>query len=117
MRPNGVHTGCAHHAEPFGRAYDGPMNARLVESVRPASALTDCGDFSEAANSRAGFVAFQTIDFDPPDVGRHGFAKHEPDHSAGTRSLTSTLTNRPSRGTAAVWCTPECSAAEARSAR
>ncbi len=96
-----------------------PMNARSVESARPASALTGCGDFSEAADSPDRMLSLHSRPLTSISRTSAGTASPSASRitSPGTRSLTSTLMNCPSRRTTALWCTAECSAAEARSAR
>ena len=96
-----------------------PMNARSVESVRPASALTGDSDFSEAADSPDRMLSLHSRPL--TSMSRTSAGTTSPSASRitspGTKALTSTFVKCPSRSTTAVWCTPECSAAAARSAR
>ena len=86
MRPNWASTPVAYTTPtPSPALTMVPMNARSVESVRPAWPLTGRGDFSDAVElaGQDAFVAFQSVDVDQPDVGTPRFAERQSDHIAG----------------------------------
>ena len=62
-----------------------PMNARSVESVRPAAALTGCSDFSEAADSPDKMLSLHSRPLTSTSRTSAGtsFAERQPDHVAG----------------------------------
>ena len=120
MRPNWVATPVAYTtATPSPALTMVPMNARSVESDNAASPFTGCADFSAAVDSPDRMLSLHSRLL--PSISRTSAGTASPSASRitspGTRSVTSTLTKRPSRRTTAVWRTRACRAAEARSAR
>src|ERR1700758_5682511 len=120
MRPNSASTPVAYTTPtPSPALTMVPMNARSVESVRPASALTGRSDFSDAVDSPVKMLSLHSSPL--TSISRMSAGTVSPSAnripSPRPRSMTSTLVTRPSRRTTAVWCTAECSAAEASSAR
>ena len=95
------------------------MNARSEDSANSALASTTCSAFSEADDSPDRMPSWHSSPV--MSIRRASAGTVSPSvkrmTSPGTSAVTSTLTNRPSRRTTALWCTRECSAAVARSAR
>ena len=95
------------------------MNARSTESANAASGFTGCSDFSEADDSPDNMPSLHSSSV--TSINRTSAGTVCPSASRmtspGTRSVTSTLMKCPSRRTTALWCTRECNAAVARSAR